>query len=163
MKKKDKLDLAQRYGPSLAIGLALALVATAGALRAQKTPLPDAALHLSKRERVSVDVERNTQARLGALFLIDHIGEEFDAIISGVSAFGMFVELRDSFISGAIPVGEMKDDYYILDTRAHKYVGELSAKTFQMGDLVRVRLEQVDMLRKKITFSLSEGDKEKSE
>jgi ribonuclease R len=128
-----------------------------------KTPLPDAALHLSKRERVSVDVERNTQARLSALFLIDHIGEEFDAIISGVSAFGMFVELRDSFISGAIPVAEMKDDYYILDTRAHKYVGELSAKTFQMGDLVRVRLEQVDMLRKKITFSLSKGDKEKSE
>lgn len=121
--------------------------------------LPDAGIHLSKRERVSVDVERNTQARLSALFLREHIGEEFDAVISGVSTFGMFVELRDSFISGAIPVGEMKDDYYILDTRSHKYVGELSARTFQMGDLVRVRLEQVDMLRKKITFSISGGGK----
>jgi ribonuclease R len=120
-----------------------------------RIPLPDAGIHLSKRERVSVDVERNTQARLSALFLREHIGEEFDAIISGVSTFGMFVELRDSFISGAIPVGEMKDDYYILDTRSHKYVGELSARTFQMGDLVRVRLEQVDMLRKKITFSIA--------
>lgn len=124
--------------------------------------LPDAGVHLSKRERVSVDVERNTQARLSALFLREHIGEEFDAIISGVSTFGMFVELRDSFISGAIPVGEMKDDYYILDTRSHKYVGELSARTFQMGDLVRVRLEQVDMLRKKITFSISGGGKGES-
>lgn len=127
-----------------------------------KTPLPDAGIHLSKRERVSVDVERNTQARLSALFLRDHIGEEFDAIISGVSTFGMFIELRDSFISGAVPVGEMKDDYYILDTRAHKYVGERSARTFQMGDLVRVRLEQVDMQRKRVTFSISAGKKEKS-
>ena len=74
----------------------------------------------------------------------------------------MFVELLGSFISGAIPVGEMKGDYYILDTKAHKYVGELSARTYQMGDLVRVRLEQVDMLSKKITFSLSEEDKGKS-
>ncbi|HER62898.1 MAG TPA: ribonuclease R, partial [Desulfobacteraceae bacterium] len=97
-----------------------------------KAPLPDAALHLSKRERVSVDVERNVQARLGALFLHDHIGEEFDAIISGVSSFGLFVELLESFISGAIPVGEMKDDYYILDTRAHRYIGERSARTYQM-------------------------------
>ena len=118
-------------------------------------------IHLSKRERVSVDVERNTQARLSALFLRDRIGEEFDAIISGVSNFGMFVELRDSFISGAIPVGEMKDDYYILDTRAHKFVGELSARTYQMGDLVRVRLTQVDMLQKKITFSIPGAEKGK--
>ena len=56
----------------------------------------------------------------------------------------------------------MKDDYYILDTRAHKYVGELSAKTYQMGDLIRVRLEQVNMLSKRITFALSEEDKEKN-
>jgi len=127
-----------------------------------KTPPADAGVHLSRRERVSVEVERNTQTRLSALFLHDHIGEDFDAIISGVSAFGLFVELLDTFISGAIPVGEMKGDYYILDTRAHKYVGELSAKTYQMGDLIRVRLEQVNMLSKRITFALSEEDKEKN-
>ncbi len=125
-----------------------------------KTPPPDAALHLSKRERVSVDVERNIQSRLSALFLRERIGEEFEAIISGVSSFGMFVELIGSFISGAIPVGEMKDDYYILDPRSHKFVGELTARTFQMGDLNKVQLVQVDMLSKKITFSLS-GDDEK--
>ncbi|MCL7489084.1 MAG: ribonuclease R [Desulfobulbaceae bacterium] len=125
-----------------------------------RTPLPDAALHLSKRERVSVDVERNVQARLGALFLHEHIGEEFDAIISGVASFGLFVELLESFISGAIPVGEMKDDYYILDTRAHQYVGERTARVYRMGDVVRVRLERVDMQAKKITFSLPGMDKE---
>ena len=125
-----------------------------------KKPLGDAALHLSKRERVSVDVERNTQSRLSCLFLLDRIGDEFDAIISGVSPFGLFVELLESFISGAIPVGEMKDDYYILDSKAHKYIGELSGKIFQMGEVVRVRLEKVDILSKKITFSLTDNSEE---
>jgi len=118
-----------------------------------KTSMGDAALHLSKRERVSVDIERNTQARLSALYLQGRIGEEFDAIISGISTFGLFVELLDSYISGAIPVGEITDDYYILDSRSHKYVGEHTRKIFQMGDLIRVKLEQIDILAKKITFS----------
>lgn len=114
--------------------------------------LEDAALHLSKRERISVDVERNTQSRLSCLFLQDHVGEEFDSIISGVSTFGLFVELLDSFISGAIPAGELTDDYYILDTRAHRYIGERTGRTFQLGDLLRVRLDHVDLLSRKITF-----------
>jgi ribonuclease R len=113
----------------------------------------DAALHLSKRERVSVDVERNTQARLSALFLKDRIGEEFAAIISGVSSFGMFVELLDSFISGAVPLGDLADDYYILDSRAQRLIGERTGRIFQMGKLIQVRLVHVDMLSKKITFA----------
>ncbi|MFZ5799112.1 MAG: ribonuclease R [Thermodesulfobacteriota bacterium] len=120
---------------------------------ADNASMADAALHLSKRERVAVDVERNTQARLSALFLQDRIGEEFEAIISGVSTFGMFVELLDSFISGAIPLSDLTDDYYILDSRAHRLIGERTRRTFQMGDLLRVRLVQVDMLSKKITFA----------
>ncbi|MHB8810012.1 MAG: ribonuclease R [Desulfobulbaceae bacterium] len=115
--------------------------------------MSDAALHLSKRERVSVDVERNTQARLSALFLQDRIGEEFAAIISGVASFGMFIELLDSFISGAVPLGDLTDDYYILDTRAHRLIGERTRRIFQMGDLLQVRLVHVDMLSKKITFA----------
>ncbi len=124
-----------------------------------KTQLDDAGLFLSKRERVAVDVERNIQARLSGLYLLDHIGDEFDAIISGVSSFGLFVELLESFISGAIPVGEMKDDYYILDTKAHQYIGEMTGNVYQMGNLVRVRLEQVNILSKKITFSLAGKEK----
>jgi ribonuclease R len=124
-----------------------------------KTQLGDAALHLSKRERVAVDVERNTQARLSALYLVERVGDEFDAIISGVSSFGLFVELLETFISGAIAVGDMRDDYYILDAKAHKYVGETSGQIYQMGDLVKVRLERVDILSKKITFSLADTGK----
>ena len=83
-------------------------------------------------------------------------GDEFDAIISGVTSFGLFVELLETFISGAVPIHEMKDDYYIYESKAHRLIGEESLKTFQMGDLIRVRLDHVDMMSKKVTFSLSE-------
>ncbi|NIA04978.1 MAG: ribonuclease R [Proteobacteria bacterium] len=121
-----------------------------------KTVLPDAALHLSTRERLAIGVERNARARLGALFLKDRIGEEFEAIISGVTSFGLFIELLETFISGAVPVQEMRDDYYVHDARGHRLVGEHTGTTHQMGDLVRVRLNRVDMLAKRLTFSLVE-------
>ncbi|HDK43406.1 MAG TPA: ribonuclease R, partial [Desulfobacteraceae bacterium] len=122
-----------------------------------KTVLPDAALHLSTRERLAIGVERNARARLGALFLKDRIGEEFEAIISGVTSFGLFVELLETFISGAVPVQEMRDDYYVHDARGHGLVGEHTGKTHRMGDLVQVRLDRVDMLAKRLTFSLVEN------
>ncbi len=122
----------------------------------EKAQLEEAGLHLSKRERVSVDVERNTQVRLSSLYLLDHIGEEFDGIISGVASFGLFVELLETFISGVVAVSDLRDDYYIYDGRAHKLTGELSGRTFQMGNQVRVRLDHVDMISKKITFALAE-------
>ncbi len=121
-----------------------------------KTVLPDAALHLSKRERLAIDVERNARSRLGALFLKDRIGDEFEAIISGVTSFGLFVELLETFISGAVPVQEMRDDYYVHDARGHRLVGEHTGTTHRMGDLLRVRLDRVDMLAKRLTFSLVE-------
>lgn len=122
-----------------------------------ETVLPDAALHLSMRERLAIDVERNARARLSALFLMDRIGDEFEAIISGVTSFGLFVELLDTFISGAVPVQEMRDDYYVHDARGHRLVGEHTGTTHQMGDLLRVRLDRVDMLAKRLTFSLVES------
>ena len=85
----------------------------------------------------------------------DHIGDEFEGIISGVTSFGFFVELLGNFISGAVAINDLADDYYIFDSKSHKLVGELSGRTFQMGDLVRVRLDHVDMISKKISFALA--------
>ncbi len=124
---------------------------------AGRTALADAALHLSTRERLAIGVERNARARLGALFLKDRIGEEFEAIISGVTSFGLFVELLETFISGAVPVQEMRDDYYVHDARGHRLVGEHTGTTHQMGDLLLVRLNRVDMPAKRLTFSLVEN------
>jgi ribonuclease R len=119
-----------------------------------KTSLEEAGLFLSTRERVAVDVERNVQTRLAALFLQDRVTEHFDAIISGVTSFGMFVELLEYFISGAVSIRELGSDYFIHDSRGHKLVGERTGKTYQLGDLVRVQLDHVDMISKRITFSI---------
>jgi ribonuclease R len=118
----------------------------------EKEKLEDAGIHLSRRERIAVDVERNCRTRLGALFLLDHTGEEFDGIISGVASFGFFVELLNTFISGAVAIRDLRDDYFIYDSSSHKLVGELTGKTYQMGDVIRVRLVYVDMVSKKISF-----------
>lgn len=118
------------------------------------TTLEEAGLFLSSRERVAVDVERNVQSRLSALFLRERVTEHFDAIISGVTSFGLFVELLEYFISGAVPIKEMADDYYIFDSRGHKLVGERTAKTYQLGSLIRVQLDHVDMITKRISFSI---------
>ncbi len=118
------------------------------------TTLAEAGIHLSKRERIAIDTERNVQARLSALFLLDRIDEEFDAIISGVTSFGLFVELFEYFISGAIPIRTMEDDYYLFDSNAHRLIGERSNRIYQLGGQVRVRLDHVDMRSKRITFSL---------
>ena len=116
--------------------------------------LGQAALHLSSRERVAVTGERDVHARLSCLFLLDRIGEEFDGVISGVASFGLFIELFDFFTSGAVPIRSMEDDYYQFDSRAHRLIGERSNAVYQLGHTVRVRLEDVDMGAKRITFSL---------
>jgi ribonuclease R len=120
----------------------------------EATNLEAAGTFLSSRERVAVEAERNVQARLAALYLRDKVTEQFDAVISGVTSFGMFVELVDCLISGAIPVKEMEDDYYRYDGKGHRMVGERTGKKYRLGDLIRVRLEHVDMLSRKITFSI---------
>lgn len=121
---------------------------------AEKENLDQAALHLSGRERLAVDAERDVHARLSGLFMVDRIGEEFDAVVSGVSSYGLFVELLEYFISGGVPVQSMDDDYYFFDSRAHRLIGELTRQVYQLGHTVRVRLEHVDLGAKRITFSL---------
>ena len=117
--------------------------------------LGEAGLHLSQCERKAVDIERNVHARCSALFLKDRIGESFGAIISGVTAFGLFIALDDCYISGAIPVASMTDDYYLHDARRYRLIGERSNRIYQLGGRVSVILEEVNMSNKRITFALA--------
>lgn len=127
----------------------------------QPLPLPDeaknlgeAGLHLSQCERKAVDIERNVHVRCAALFLQDRIGDTFGALISGVTAFGLFIILDDYYISGSVPLTAMTDDYYLHDSRRYRLIGERSNKMYQLGDRVIVQLDQVDLLSKRLTFSL---------
>lgn len=107
---------------------------------------------LSARERKAVDAEREMADRLKLLYMEKHLGESFPAIISGVTEFMLFVELTDLFISGAIPIESFKDDYYLFDQKHHRIIGEISAKIYQIGDLISVTAVATDKNKQRIVF-----------
>jgi len=111
---------------------------------------------LSKRERVAVEADREMVERLQVHFMADKIDETFEAIISGVTAFGLFVELTEVFVGGAVPITEMRDDYYELEEGRHRLIGQRTKTVFQLGDLVRVRLTSVEIPRRRINFTVEE-------
>ncbi|MFA6900217.1 MAG: ribonuclease R [Desulfurivibrionaceae bacterium] len=111
---------------------------------------------LSKRERVAVEADREMVERLQVHFMADKLDETFEAIISGVTAFGLFVELTEVFVNGAVPITEMRDDYYELEEGRHRLIGQRTRTVFQIGDLVRVRLTSVEIPRRRINFMVEE-------
>ena len=121
--------------------------------------LIEAGKGLSGCERKAITVERNVHSRLAALYMKDKVGEQYPAVISGVTSFGLFVELQKYFISGGIPVQTMENDYYLHDAKRHRLIGERTNRIYQLGDTVEVILDHVDILSKRITFSLAEAEK----
>ncbi len=120
-----------------------------------KNDLTEAGEHLSQCERKSIDAERNVHARCSALFLLHRIGDTFPAVISGVTAFGLYLTLDDSFISGMIPVDSLPQDYYLHDTRRYRLIAQGTNIMYQLGDHIPARLDNVDLATKRITFSLA--------
>jgi ribonuclease R len=110
---------------------------------------------LSTRERVAVSAEREMNDRLKVRYMRDKVGESFDAVISGVNSFAFFVELLELFISGSVAIAELRDDYYVYDSKQHRLMGERSSKMYRMGDLVRVTLLDVDPRKNRINFTLA--------
>jgi ribonuclease R len=118
--------------------------------------LPASAVHCSTRERLAMDAERDVIAMLKVRFMEDKLGEVYDGIITGVTQFGLFIQLRDLFVEGLVHVTTLKDDYYQYIENRHCLRGERRKRVFRIGDRVRVRVDRVDRERKKIDFSLME-------
>ena len=89
--------------------------------------MPDIAQQSSERERVAVDAERDTEKLKKAEFMLDKIGEEFDGIISGVTSFGMFIEL-DNTVEGLIRLSDLTDDYYHFHELHMALIGERTSQ-----------------------------------
>lgn len=115
--------------------------------------MPDIATQSSERERVAVDAERDTEKLKKAEFMLDKIGEEFSGIISGVTGFGMFVELENT-VEGLIRLSEMTDDYYHFHELHMALIGERTSKVYRIGDEVRIRVARVNMDEHTIDFEL---------
>jgi ribonuclease R len=124
--------------------------------RASEEVLVRKAEHLSHRERVAMEAEREILDRYRVRFMKDKIGEVFKGVIGGVAAFGFFVELQDIFVEGMVRVTSLYDDYYQYHEKRYCLVGERTHKTFRMGDEVVVRVDRVDVERRHIDFGLIE-------
>jgi ribonuclease R len=116
--------------------------------------LANRADHLSNRERVAMEAEREILDRYRVRFMKDKIGEEFEGVISGVTAFGFFVELKGIFVEGLVRVTILHDDYYQFHEKKYCLMGERTHKTFRIGDEVRVRVDRVDVERRHIDFGM---------
>jgi ribonuclease R len=101
-----------------------------------------------------MEAEREILDRYRIRFMKDKVGEIFDGVISGVTAFGFFVELKDIFVEGLVRVTSLHDDYYQYHEKQYCLRGERTRKTFRIGDEVRVRVDRVDVERRQIDFGL---------
>ena len=110
--------------------------------------------HLSQRERVAMEAEREIVDRYRIRFMKEKIGDVFEGVISGVMSFGFFVELMDIYIEGLVRMTSLHDDYYQYHEKRYCLVGERTHRTFKIGDRVKVRLERVDVERRHIDFGL---------
>lgn len=117
--------------------------------------LADAAEQSSIRERVAVDAERETDDLKQAEFMAAHVGETYNGTISGVTNFGVFVELENT-IEGMIHVSLLNDDYYRYEEKYYCLIGERTKRVIRMGDKVKIKVSGVNLNDRKIDFELLE-------
>jgi ribonuclease R len=143
----------RRY-PDLIVHRLLKKALSKEEVRISEEFLASRADHLSSRERVAMEAEREILDRYRVRFMKDKVGDEFGGVISGVTAFGFFVELKDVFVEGLVRMTSLHDDYYQYHEKKYCLMGERTHKTFRIGDEVRVRVDRVDPERRHIDFGL---------
>lgn len=125
--------------------------------RHDKEELEQACIHCSERELAAQMAERDSIKEMHARWISNHLGEEFDAIISGVTEFGLFVQLTDTLTEGLVPIRTIeKNDYMQFDEENFCLIAARTGKTYTLSDSVRVRVTKVDVERKLIDFVLVE-------
>lgn len=115
--------------------------------------IPYLAEQSSQREREAIDIEREVDDMKMAEYMSNHIGEEYEGIISSVTHFGFFVEL-DNTVDGLVHISTLLDDYYQYDEKRLMLVGEMTGKTYKLSDKVKVRVVSCNKKEKTIDFEL---------
>jgi ribonuclease R len=118
--------------------------------------LPEVARHTSERERRADDAERELVQWKKVRFMADKVGDEFEGFVTGVTAFGLYIELVEHFVEGLVHVSTMADDYYRFVERAHILRGENKGRVYRLGDRVRVQVVKVDMERRQVDLGVVE-------
>lgn len=108
--------------------------------------------HASDMEKRAAEMERESVKYKQAEYLQDHIGKTFDGLISGVSKWGIYVELKDSKCEGLVRYADLNDDFYYLDEENFRVIGQDYGNIYQLGDEVKVQVKGVDLIKKQMDF-----------
>ena len=115
--------------------------------------LDEVARQSSVCERRADEAERESDKLKKAEYMSYHLGEEFEGIISGVTGWGLYVELPNT-VEGLVHVNTLRDDYYVFDQESYELRGEMTKKVYKLGDKVRVRVADADKMLKTVDFEL---------
>lgn len=115
-------------------------------------------IHCSETERHADEATRDVVSWLKCEYMQDKLGQTFDGIITGVTGFGIFVELKDIYAEGLVHVTSLKNDYYQFDSAKHRLIGDRTKVIYRLGDSIRVLVARVDLDDRKIDFDLVTHD-----
>jgi len=110
--------------------------------------------HSSQMEKKAADAERSSIKYKQAEYLKDQVGSVYSGVISGVTEWGMYVEIIENKCEGMIRLRDITDDFYTLDEKNYAIIGQRKKKVYQLGDEVQIRVKNVDLTKKQIDFSL---------
>lgn len=118
--------------------------------------LPEICDQSSRMEQRAMEAERESVKVMQVEYMKRHVGDEFRAVISGVTHFGLFVEIADLLVEGLIRIRDLEDDYYVFDEKNYALVGRRTKKRYRLGDKVRVKVVRVDPEEREIDFVVVE-------
>jgi ribonuclease R len=132
---------------------------TSGALTEHEAArFPDSAEHITSTERRAAQAERDAVDRYLAAFMAERVGHVFDARISGVTRFGLFVTVEENGASGLVPLASLPDDKWTHDEASHRLAGRRTGLTFSLGEAVEARLAEATPRTGGLVFQLMQGD-----
>ena len=107
-------------------------------------------------ERKATEAERASIKYKQVEFMSDKIGKVYEGIISGVTEWGLYVEIKENLCEGMIPIRELDDDFYYFDEEKFCLIGKRYGRKFQIGDTVKIKVWRTNLLKKQIDFRLYE-------
>ena len=113
------------------------------------------AQHCSEKERQAMEAERDVDDLKKAQYMLDHVGEACEGVISSVTSFGLFVELPNT-VEGLIHISALDDDYYTFVEKSYMLLGERKKKIYRLGDPIRVVVTAVDMSTRRVDFAVDD-------
>jgi exoribonuclease R len=119
-----------------------------------KEELEKVCKHCSEMEKTASRAERDSIKFMQVKFLQNRIGEVYEGVISGVTEWGLYVEIVENKCEGLVKVSSIKNDHYIFDEKKYALIGYRSKATYQLGQKVKIKIQRADLERKQMDFIL---------